>query len=71
MGGVRGGVYFWLKIPQIPKEGIDLHLYYGNPEAKDASKPQDVFLFYDDFTAKNIDPTEVDSLLAALIRSLN
>ena len=52
------GGHFWLKIPQIPKEGIDIHLYYGNPEAKDASNPQTVFLFYDDFSAKNIDQTK-------------
>lgn len=47
--------HFWVKIPQIPTEGLNIHLYYGNPEAKDASKPQDVFLFYDDFNAKTID----------------
>lgn len=47
--------HFWVKIPQIPKEGLNIHLYYGNPEAKDASNPQSVFLFYDDFNAKTID----------------
>ena len=57
VGGVREGLFLG-QSPQIPKEGINIHLYYSNPEAKDASKPQDVFLFYDDFNAKTIDQTK-------------
>ena len=55
VGGVRGGGFFWVKVPQIPKEGVDIHLYYGNSEAKDASNSQGVFLFFDDFNSPVLD----------------
>lgn len=46
---------FWVKIPQLPKEGIKIHIYSVNKEAKDESDPQSVFLFFDDFNSSVLD----------------
>lgn len=43
--------HFFLKIPEIPQEGISLYVYYGNPLAKNASDAEATFDFYDDFSA--------------------
>lgn len=40
---------FFVKIPQIPSEGIDLYVYYGNLKAGSLSDAKSVFDFYDDF----------------------
>jgi hypothetical protein len=45
---------FWVKIPQIPKEGITIYLYYGNANAEDLSNPEAVFDFFDDFEDKQL-----------------
>lgn len=45
---------FWVKIPQIPPEGIKLYIYYGNPLFKGYSS-QEVFDFYDDFGEEELD----------------
>lgn len=34
---------FWIKVPQVPLEGLKICVYYGNPQAKDLSNEQDVF----------------------------
>ncbi len=44
----------WVKIPQIPKEGVTIYMYYGNKGALNLSNPEDVFLFYDDFSADKL-----------------
>ncbi|MDD5428347.1 MAG: DUF2341 domain-containing protein [Candidatus Omnitrophica bacterium] len=41
----------WLKIPEIPKEGLPIYIYYGNSKAADLSSAAAVFDFFDDFTA--------------------
>lgn len=46
---------FWVKVPEIPKEGVEICLYYGNKEAKDESDAGEVFLFYDDFNSLGLD----------------
>ena len=46
---------FWVKIPQLPKAGIKMHIYSANKEAKDESNPQSVFLFFDDFNSPILD----------------
>lgn len=46
---------FWVKVPQLPKEGARICLYYGNAEAKDASGGKEVFSFFDDFSAAALD----------------
>lgn len=45
---------FWVKIPQIPKEGTKIFLYYGNKAAVSLSNPEAVFLFYDDFNGNKL-----------------
>ena len=46
----------WLKIPELPAEGISAYLYYGNSAAVSLSDPQKVFDFYDDFiSAKEVE----------------
>ena len=45
---------FWVKIPQIPKEGITIYLYYGNANTEDLSNPEAVFDFFDDFEDKQL-----------------
>ena len=43
---------FFVKIPELPKEGLPLYLYYGNSQAKNLSDPRKTFDFYDDFSNK-------------------
>lgn len=46
---------FWVKVPQIPKDGTTIYLYYGNPQAKDLSNGDKVFEFFDDFNSQVLD----------------
>ncbi len=46
---------FWVKIPQIPKEGVTLYLYYGNADAEDLSNPNKTFDFFEDFNSSTLD----------------
>lgn len=46
---------FWVRIPQISKQGVIIYLYYGNPKAGDLSCAEDVFDFFDDFKGKALD----------------
>jgi len=40
----------WIKVPSIPAGGsVDIYMYYGNPDAQDASNGTAVFDFFDDF----------------------
>ncbi|MFC1711701.1 DUF2341 domain-containing protein, partial [Patescibacteria group bacterium] len=48
----------WVKIPSIPTSGAVLYIYYGNPSAKNGEKPDNVFEFFDDFEANNMDKWE-------------
>jgi hypothetical protein len=53
--GIRGPAgaqtaRFWVKIPQIPQDGLTLYLYYGKPNSTDTSNPEEVFDFYYDFS---------------------
>ena len=48
----------WVKIPQIPKEGLALFMYYGNSQAEDISSAEDVFDFFDGFTGDDLDLTK-------------
>jgi len=45
----------WVKVPEIPKEGVILYLYYGNAGAEDQSSPNATFDFYEDFQAGSLD----------------
>ena len=45
----------WVKLPEIPKEGTRIEFYSGNKEAKDTSRPTEVFTFFDDFNAPVLD----------------
>ncbi|MDD5660890.1 MAG: DUF2341 domain-containing protein [Candidatus Omnitrophica bacterium] len=39
----------WVKVPQIPKSGVIIYLYYGKAQAEDLSDPEKTFDFFDDF----------------------
>ncbi|MFH1046420.1 MAG: DUF2341 domain-containing protein [Candidatus Omnitrophota bacterium] len=39
----------WIKVPQIPPQGLDIYLYYGSVMAEDISSAEAVFDFYDSF----------------------
>jgi len=43
---------FWVKVPQIPEQGLPVYIYYGNPGAEDLSNGEDVFDFFDDFSGE-------------------
>jgi hypothetical protein len=45
----RTAAYF-VRVPQVPKDGVTLFIYYGNPVAQSLSSPKDTFDFYEDFT---------------------
>jgi len=45
----------WVKVPQIPKNGISIYLYYGKDKAEDLSDPEKTFDFFDDFKGKELD----------------
>lgn len=53
--GEATSVDFWVKIPQLPKDGLTIYLYYGNKNAVSASNSESVFLFFDDFNGSNVD----------------
>ena len=45
---------FWVKVPQIPKRGVNIYIYYGNEQAEDLSRGEDVFVFFDDFKGEEL-----------------
>jgi hypothetical protein len=45
---------FWVKIPQLPEEGITVYVYYGNASSQDISSGERVFDFFDDFRGKKL-----------------
>lgn len=45
----RTATYF-VRVPQVPQDGVQAFLYYGNAVAKSLSAPQNTFDFYEDFT---------------------
>ena len=47
--------YFWVKVPEIPVEGIRIYFYYGNSEAEDLSRPKETFDIFDDFQGLDLD----------------
>jgi hypothetical protein len=47
--------HFWVRIPQIPQQGVTIYIYYGNPRAESLSNAEDVFDFFDDFTGQELD----------------
>ncbi|MFH1414133.1 MAG: DUF2341 domain-containing protein [Candidatus Omnitrophota bacterium] len=46
---------FYVKVPQIPKEGTMIYVYYGNKDAVSKSDPNNAFPFYDDFSTEELD----------------
>lgn len=52
---------FWVKVGQIPKDGVKIYIYYGNSQAPDLSDAKNTFDFYDSFEDKELD---VDSWVA-------
>ncbi|MDD4954096.1 MAG: DUF2341 domain-containing protein [Candidatus Omnitrophica bacterium] len=46
---------FWVKIPQLPKNGLLIYVYYGKPAAEDLSSGSGTFDFFEDFSAAAFD----------------
>lgn len=46
---------FWVKVGQIPKDGVKIYLYYGNSVAENLSDAKKTFDFYDNFKSKGLD----------------
>jgi|GEM_PF-1876816 len=46
---------FWVRVPQIPKDGVKIYIYYGNRQAGDLSDPKKTFDFYDNFQNPELD----------------
>jgi len=45
----------WVKVPSIPGSATKtIYVYYGNPNATSASNGDETFLFFDDFSAGNL-----------------
>jgi len=51
---------YYVRIPQLPKEGLSIYLYYANPDARDISDAESVFDFFDDFGGE-LDSAKWDS----------
>jgi len=52
----------WVRVPSIPANGsVDVYLYYGNPNATDASDGSAVFEFFDDFDGSSLDTSKWES----------
>jgi len=47
---------FWVKIPQIPAQGLTVYIYYGNSEAEGLSSTQEVFDLFEDFDKDKLNP---------------
>ena len=48
--------YFWVKVPEIPKDGLPIYVYYGKRAAQDLSDADKVFDFFDDFNGTVLNP---------------
>ncbi len=46
---------FWVKIPEIPKGGLPIYVYYSCAGASDLSNGEQVFDFFDDFNLAALD----------------
>lgn len=53
--------HFFVKVPDIPPQGVTLYVYYGNADAASGSSPEETFDFYDDF--KDFTPSGAKWLL--------
>lgn len=64
---------FWVKVPQIPLEGLPIYVYYGNPQAQSLSSGKDVFDFFDDFSQDELDREvwEIDTGLGGSYELIN
>ena len=54
---------FYIKIPQLPEEGLLVYLYYGNSDAADLSSGEAVFDLFDDFEGPELDTEKWDVAL--------
>ena len=51
----------WVKVPYVPANGTaTIYLYYSNSSAADASDPEAVFEFFDDFEGSSLDTSKWD-----------
>ncbi len=44
---------FWVKVPQLPKEGLPIYVYYGRLGGESLSSGEETFDFYYNFKPKN------------------
>jgi len=54
---------YWVKIPQLPPEGLTIYLYYGSLDAEDLSDGEAVFDFFDDFDGYELDSEKWEAAL--------
>ena len=47
---------FWIKVPEIPVDGLSIYMYFSRPDAEDISSGEKVFDFFDDFAGATLDP---------------
>ncbi|MEI7751876.1 MAG: DUF2341 domain-containing protein [Candidatus Omnitrophota bacterium] len=47
---------FWIKVPEIPKDGLFLYMYFNRPNAEDISNGEKVFDLFEDFSGATLDP---------------
>lgn len=47
----------WVKVPVLNRS-VSLYTYYGNDSYTDASSPEDVFLFFDDFEGSSLNTSK-------------
>lgn len=47
---------FWVKLPEIPSEGLFLYMYFGHRAAEDISSGEKVFDLFEDFDIAALDP---------------
>jgi hypothetical protein len=56
-------VNVWVKVPQIPPEGVNIYVYYGRKGAANLSNADSVFDFYDNFSKNYLNEEKWNSIL--------
>ncbi|MCB0844911.1 MAG: DUF2341 domain-containing protein [Bacteroidetes bacterium] len=57
------GNVIWIKLPSIPaNDSVKLQLYYGKDSVESVTNGEDVFLFYDDFSADSVNPDKWEAI---------
>lgn len=61
--GLSNTTRLYVKIPSLAAgASVDLQVYYGRPQAEDATDGENTFIFFDDFSSGAIDPTKWETI---------